>query len=64
MLDIAFNGLSDLVQLHLNNNQIPSIETNMFSGLLKLEQLYLDNNQLTVLIINDAFKALINFNTL
>lgn len=55
-----FKGLSDLLNLGLNHNQLNTIHLDTFNSLSKLQKLELQNNQLTSDKINNIFNGLKN----
>lgn len=59
----AFNGLQDLLSLHLDNNEIEVIEAGAFSGVSKLNSLSFQNNKLKTLELG-MFEGLANLNLL
>lgn len=59
----SFNGLQDLLSLHLDNNQIEIIEAGAFYGVFKLNSLSLQHNKLKTLEFG-MFEGLVNLNLL
>jgi Leucine-rich repeat (LRR) protein len=59
----AFNGLQDLLSLHLDNNEIEIIEAGAFFGVLKLNSLSFQHNKLKTLEYG-MFDSLVNLNIL
>jgi Leucine-rich repeat (LRR) protein len=59
----AFNGLQDLLSLHLDNNNIETIEAGAFFGLSKLKSLSFQHNKLKTLE-SGMFEGLVNLNLL
>jgi Leucine-rich repeat (LRR) protein len=59
----AFNGLQDLLSLHLDNNKIEIIEPGAFSGVFKLNTLSFQHNKLKTLE-SGMFEGLVNLNLL
>lgn len=59
----AFNGLQELLSLHLDNNEIEIIEAGAFSGVLKLNTLSFQHNKLKTLEFG-MFEGLVNLNLL
>ncbi|PNF40160.1 hypothetical protein B7P43_G09767 [Cryptotermes secundus] len=59
----AFNGLQELLSLHLDNNEIEIIEAGAFSALLKLNTLSFQHNKLKTLD-SGMFDGLVSLNLL